>query len=232
MGVSPDFLFAYAIVIFFAIGLHEYAHCKFADMAGDPTARNQGRVTLNLFKHFEPMGTIMIFLSAASGVGIGWGRPAPINPSRMRNPRWDCFVAVLAGPVSNILQATVWAVIFRFGAAQGFVVMPQPGGTISFALLVCLLGVTANVGMAVFNMIPLGPLDGHWIVGLLLPERARDKWFWWQRRYGGMLLLALIIGSQLLGASNPRLNFFASVLYPAVRAAMRFLLGPVGEGFL
>src|ERR1700674_5869333 len=113
------FFVAYAIVIFFGIGLHEYAHCKFADMAGDPTPGIYGRVTLNLFKHFEPVGKVIIIPSDATGYGIGWGPPAPINPSKMRNPRLDSFIAVIAGPLTNVLQATVWAFVFRYEASQG-----------------------------------------------------------------------------------------------------------------
>src|SRR6186997_2172011 len=105
----PEILFALALVIFFAIGIHEYCHCKFADMAGDPTPAFYGRVTLNLFKHFDPIGTIMIIISSLYGVGIGWGKPAPINPSKMNNPKWDTFIAVAVGPLSNLLQATIFA---------------------------------------------------------------------------------------------------------------------------
>src|SRR5688500_10381483 len=96
---SPPGMLAAAIVILFAIGLHEYCHAKFADMAGDPTPRYYGRVTLNLFNHFDPLGTIMIIVTMLSGFGIGWGKPVPMDPSKMRNPRWDHFVAVLAGPL-------------------------------------------------------------------------------------------------------------------------------------
>ena len=75
------------IVIFFAIGLHEYAHCKMADVAGDPTPRYYGRVTLNLFKHFDPVGTMMIIITTLYGFGIGWGKPAPMDARKMKNPR-------------------------------------------------------------------------------------------------------------------------------------------------
>jgi len=99
----PPVMLAIGIVIFLAIGLHEYAHAKVADAAGDPTPSFYGRVTLNLTKHFELMGTIMIIFTSIFGVGIGWGKPVPMNPSKMRNPRWDHFLAVLAGPLTNVL---------------------------------------------------------------------------------------------------------------------------------
>ena len=102
-GVPPEAILAIGIVIFFGLGLHEYAHAKFADLAGDPTPRYYGRVTLNLFKHFDLLGAIMIAFTAISGFGIGWGKPVPMDPRKMRNPRWDHFVAVAAGPLSNLL---------------------------------------------------------------------------------------------------------------------------------
>src|SRR5687768_14039545 len=120
---SMDFeqLVPLAIVVFFAIGLHEYAHCKFADMAGDPTPRIYGRVTLDLTKHFELFGTLMMLFTATTGFGIGWGKPAPMDPNKMRNPRWDFFAAVAAGPISNVLQAIVWAIIARLMLTGGMI---------------------------------------------------------------------------------------------------------------
>src|SRR5579862_7063453 len=104
----PEFVLVQIIVLFLGVGLHEYAHCKFADMAGDPTPSFYGRLTLNLFKHFELVGTMMMILSSLSGFGIGWGKPAPMDPKKMRNPRWDFFFAVLAGPISNVVQAVIY----------------------------------------------------------------------------------------------------------------------------
>src|SRR5580658_8524945 len=103
------FFIAEAFVLFFGVGLHEYAHCKFADMAGDPTPGIYGRVTLNLTKHFELYGTLMMIVTALVGFGIGWGRPAPMDPRKMKNPRWDFFAAVAAGPITNLLQAIIYA---------------------------------------------------------------------------------------------------------------------------
>lgn len=191
--LDPTFLVAQAIVLFLGIGFHEYAHCKFADLAGDPTPRYYGRVTLNLTKHFEPIGTIFMVLSTLFGFGLGWGRPAPMNPSKMRNPRWDHFIAVIAGPLSNVLQAVVWAALLRFVVpAFGPVTMS------SFPVLLCLLGVLTNLSLAVFNLIPFGPLDGHWLVGLLLPEKLGIQWFQFNRKIGtGGLFIVILLLNQL-----------------------------------
>lgn len=194
----PEIIAAIAIVIFFAIGLHEYAHCKFADMAGDPTPSMYGRVTLNLTKHFEPVGTFMMIVSSLAGVGLGWGRPAPINPSKMRNPRWDTFAAVAAGPLSNLLQAVVYGFALRFAMKAGAVDVIGVFGALNrdpttFLAALLSLGVLLNLGLAVFNLIPLGPLDGHWLVAALLPEKQRILWNQWHRRYGMQVLIVLIL---------------------------------------
>jgi len=126
------------LVIFLAIGIHEYAHAKLADMAGDPTPGIYGRVTLNLFKHFDPIGTIMIILTVLSGFGIGWGKPVPMDPRKMRNPKWDHFVAVIGGPASNFIQAMLFAVMFRLTAGQ----------EIPFLSTFLLYGVLINVSLA------------------------------------------------------------------------------------
>ncbi|MCW5942881.1 MAG: site-2 protease family protein [Fimbriimonadaceae bacterium] len=189
MEIPPiEQLIPLAIVIFLAIGLHEYAHCKMADAAGDPTPGIHGRVTLNLTKHFELVGTLVICFTMLSGYGIGWGKPAPMDPRKMRNPRWDFFAAVAAGPITNLLQASVYAMGIRLLLAGG---NPHSVPTMLYFLL--LYGVLCNLGLFVFNLIPLGPLDGHWLVGLLMPDRMQLAWYRFNRQVGTFLLLGLVL---------------------------------------
>src|SRR6185369_12295804 len=130
-----------------------------ADLAGDPTPRIYGRVTLNPIAHLDPAGTIMIVLSSISGFGIGWGKPVPMNPTRMKNPRWDHFVAVAAGPLSNLIQAGVYAVILRLAMAKGDVTVQgvlaavnrEPASVLTIVLS---MGVLVNLGLCFFNLIP------------------------------------------------------------------------------
>ena len=211
--LPPEALFAIAIVIFFGLGLHEYAHAKFADLAGDPTPRYYGRVTLNLFKHFDLMGTIMIAVTAISGYGIGWGKPVPMDPRKMRSPVWDHFVAVAAGPLSNLLQAAIWAVLMR-GILSG--ALPPD----KFFFLLCEFGVTVNLSLCFFNLIPLGPLDGHWLLGTFLPEPARLKWYLWNRQVGGFLLLGIVLLGQFSGVS-----LLSRVIGPPIRFFYQLLVG-------
>jgi Zn-dependent protease len=220
--------FPLAIVIFFAIGLHEYAHCKFADMAGDPTPRIYGRVTLDLTKHFELFGTLMMLFTAATGFGIGWGKPAPMDPNKMRNPRWDFFTAVAAGPISNVLQAVFWALIARLLLAGGVIPVDMfMDDQLPFLGMLIFYGVFVNLSLAIFNLIPLGPLDGHWLIGLLMPDRPRDKWFWWNRKYGGIALIAVVlIGQFATQLGYPQFNLLRLVREPILQFGARFFLGP------
>jgi Zn-dependent protease len=218
----PHELAATAVVIFLAIGIHEYAHAKAADMAGDPTPRMYGRVTLDLTKHFELMGTIMIVLTTLSGIGIGWGKPVPMDPRKMRNPRWDHFTAVIAGPISNILQAGIWAIGFRLALSAGMIDLSSPAGLMGTTFLQSLLflGVVINISLAIFNMIPLGPLDGMWIFGTFLPERQRYAWTRWNLTTGQFAFLALI----LLGQLGP-VNILGNIILPPLTTLFRLLTG-------
>lgn len=213
-------LLAIVIVIFLAIGLHEYAHCKVADAAGDPTPSMYGRVTLNLTKHFEVMGTIMMLITAISGYGIGWGKPAPMNPQKMRNPRWDLFAAVAAGPLSNILQAAVWAVLLRL------ILVASPGlfESSRFIQALLIIGIRTNLALAFFNLIPFGPLDGHWLVGQLLPERPRYYWYRFNRNVGMIGLFAFIFLSQAV-ANNGGPDILGLLLHGPIDFLFRLFTG-------
>jgi Zn-dependent protease len=214
----PQTILAIAIVIFFAIGLHEYAHAKFADVAGDPTPRYYGRVTLNLTKHFDPIGTLMIIFTSLTGFGIGWGKPVPMDPRKMRNPRWDHFAAVAAGPISNILQATVYALILRLLLRSDSELLQAGSGFIGQLLL---YGVMINLALCFFNLIPLGPLDGHWLAGSFMPEPVQIRWYMFNRTYGTFLLLGLV----LLGQMGQGRSLLSMIIGPPINATFRFLTG-------
>jgi Zn-dependent protease len=212
--IDPQVALAQIIVLFFGIGLHEYAHCKLADLAGDPTPRYYGRVTLNLFKHFDPLGALFILFTVLAGFGIGWGKPSPMDPRKMRNPRWDWFIAIIAGPLSNVLQAVIYAMILRLTLRAG--VFTLGNGRSEFLLTLLMFGVLTNLALAMFNMIPFGPLDGKWLLGLLMPDRQRIAWFQFNDRIGFIGLFAVIL---LLQFSH------ISLLSGPVLSAFQFLTG-------
>ena len=167
-------LVAWIVAVLVALTVHEFAHAKVADMAGDATPRAMGRVTLNPLAHYDPIGTTMILL-----LGMGWGKPVQINPTNFGYPRRDGALVSLAGAGANIITAAVFAMPLRFGFA---------GEYASPLSLIVLL----NLFLAFFNLIPISPLDGSHILAAILPyEKARDYAIF-MSRYGIVLLLVLV----------------------------------------
>lgn len=225
MRQDPEFFFISILVTLLSLSIHEYSHAKIADASGDPTPGAYGRVTLNPLNHLDPVGTIMIIVSSLSGFGIGWGKPVPMNPTKMRNPRWDHFAAVAAGPISNLIQAVIYAVVLRMlvmsGSASADLISSFVEHTISPVMLFLFFGVLINLGLCFFNLIPLGPLDGHWMLGTFMPETMRFKWYLWNRQIGGFLFLGLVIIGQMM----PEFDLIGAYLIPVVLTVFRFLVG-------
>ncbi len=205
------------IVVILSLTVHEFAHAKYADWSGDPTPRRQGRVTLNPIAHLDPLGTLLIIMVAISGFGFGWGKPVEVNPGYFRNPRRDWVLCAFVGPLSNILLAGVFALILRLAPISD----PESLFSNSF-LLFALYMVITNVGLAVFNMLPIHPLDGSKVLSGFLPD-VFDRTYWrWQLTYGPILLLAALVIVPVVtdGAVRP----IAWVLLPVRNAILDWLL--------
>lgn len=196
----------YAIPLIFAITLHESAHGWAAGRLGDPTATMLGRVTINPIPHIDPIGTIavpgaLLLMSALTGGGgllFGWAKPVPINPRYFRNPLKAMTITAAAGPLSNLLQMIFWALLLKALAAVGFYD--------KFVISVCAAGISVNLMLMAFNLIPIPPLDGGRIVRGLLPRQAGmafDK----IEPYGFMILLVLMVGGGLSFFMRPFLMF-------------------------
>lgn len=196
----------YAIPLIFAITLHESAHGWAAGRLGDPTATMLGRVTINPIPHIDPIGTIavpgaLLLMSALTGGGgllFGWAKPVPINPRYFRNPLKAMTITAAAGPLSNLLQMIFWALLLKALAAVGFYD--------KFVISVCASGISVNLMLMAFNLIPIPPLDGGRIVRGLLPRQAGmafDK----IEPYGFMILLVLMVGGGLSFFVRPFLMF-------------------------
>ncbi|MHB1414666.1 MAG: site-2 protease family protein [Chloroflexota bacterium] len=175
--------------ILIAITIHEFSHAFVANWLGDPTAKLLGRISPNPLRHLDPMGTIMIVFTAIAGFGIGWGKPVPVNPFRLRmGGKTGMAVVSAAGPVSNILTAFLLVLPARLGwISYGYDPLGQ----------VVLYTVAISMGLAVFNLLPLPPLDGFKVALGLLPMAAA-RGFARLEEYGPAVLLLILFGDWTL----------------------------------
>jgi Zn-dependent protease len=202
-------LLAFAVLLV-SLSVHEAAHAWSADSLGDPTARTLGRVSLNPVVHIDPIGTILFPLMAmVAGLPlIGWAKPVPVDTRNLRG-HWKrkYMMIAAAGPASNLVLATVAAIGVRM---MGFETGPGGLGALVFQFL--LFMVTLNVLLAVFNMLPVPPLDGGNVLAGLLPGRASDL-FDRLRPFGFLILYALLLTGT-----------FARIVYPVQDAIVGWLL--------
>jgi Zn-dependent protease len=169
-----------ALSLVLAISLHEYSHALVADLQGDRLPRAMGRLTPNPIRHLDPLGTILILL-----VGFGWGKPVEFRPQALSSKRFGAALVALAGPLMNLLLAVTGSLLLAL-------VLRMPAGGGQDALITFLLYfVTINVFLAVFNLIPLPPLDGSRLLTMFLPPKRQNIIFFLDR-YGFMILLALV----------------------------------------
>ena len=197
--LSPEVIVLLIPVLLFALVFHEFSHGWVANKLGDPTAKNQGRLTLNPMAHLDPIGSMMILF-----VGFGWAKPVPVDSRYLANPRMDMMKIAFAGPASNLLLAFLGGILIRMTGYAG----PLTSMLILFTQI--------NISLAVFNMIPIPPLDGSQIFsGIMI--RRNPQLVMQLQMYGPQILLALILFGMFTGISiiwalmSPFVNFFMFV---------------------
>lgn len=189
---------SYAMVILLALPVHELAHGFAADKLGDHTARWNGRLTLNPFAHLDIMGTLMIFL-----FGVGYAKPVPVNPLNFRNYKTGMALTALAGPASNLLMAFLSLAVLRVFYA----VLPA-GLALTIAYIFFYEFAWINVGLAIFNLLPIPPLDGFRIVANILPP----KWSYFVDRYQMYITMAVML-LVFSGALSRPISFLAGGIF-------------------
>ncbi|MGQ0678548.1 MAG: site-2 protease family protein [Actinomycetota bacterium] len=191
-----------AVSFIIALSLHEFGHAAAATWQGDPTARLAGRLTINPRSHLDPLGTFMLI-----AVGFGWGKPVPFAPNKLRSRRFGAALVGIAGPVVNVILA--------FAGAYLLLTLFQTGNGNGVMTTFAFITVQLNVGLALFNMMPVPPLDGSRVLSALLPPDKQqivyflDKW--------GFLILLLFV-----------FLLFPSVAGPAIQSASAWIVQVTG----
>ncbi|OGK21541.1 hypothetical protein A3C23_04865 [Candidatus Roizmanbacteria bacterium RIFCSPHIGHO2_02_FULL_37_13b] len=204
---NPLLAVFYITILILTVSIHEYAHARVADELGDPTAQLAGRLTLNPLAHLDPIGSIAFLM-----FGFGWGKPVPFDPYNLKNPRRDSAYISLAGPLSNFLMAILLSIlIYFFKTTSANSLYPLISPILAFAIQI-------NLILGLFNLIPIGPLDGFKIVGGFLPESQAHEWYSLER-YGLLFMIFMFIPflgnrSMLDIVLSPTIKFFYKLLVP------------------
>jgi len=201
-----------------AITCHEVSHGYVADKLGDKTARSMGRLTLNPIKHLDVFGTLMVFI-----IGIGWAKPVPVNFNNLRNPKRDMIWVAAAGPVTNFCLAFLSAMLMRgiVAATAGIADSSPMQAFIDPMVLMLAFSIYINLLLAIFNLIPVPPLDGGRVAVGLLPYRQSMAYAKIER-FGMIIILALIFLPDFLHIPS----IFQYVISPLLNAGILLLTGP------
>ena len=200
-----------ATPILLAITVHEASHGYAAKYFGDLTAERMGRISLNPFKHIDPVGTVLLpaLTLFFGGVLFGWAKPVPVNFGNLRNPKKDMFWVAAAGPASNLVMAILWSTLL--GAIKYMLSQGVYSPAFPFLLQMSYVGVTINVVLMVLNLLPMPPLDGGRIAVSLLPNHLAFK-LAQVEKYGFAILIALMFTGVLNKIIGPFIDFFQQAI--------------------
>ncbi len=189
-----------ALAFIIALTIHEFSHAYVADKLGDPTPRSYGRLTLNPLAHLDPLGTLAIVF-----IGFGWAKPVPFDPYNLRNPKQDSMLIALAGPASNLILAIILSLVIKI----------IPPTIISDILLYIMMG---NIGIAIFNIIPVFPLDGEKILTGLLPDSLAIEFQNIMHQFGTIILVLMLL--PIFGGTSP----IVALISPVISLVVKLLL--------
>lgn len=212
LGSSPSQLITYILTLVISFTFHEFAHAWTATKFGDDTPSRFGRLTLNPIKHLDLMGSLMLLLT-----GFGWAKPVPVNQRKIaqHSPAALMFVSI-SGPLSNFVLAVIAALPLRFGWVRN---VPPMIDFLPTGYEFLIIFMFTNLGLMLFNLIPLPPLDGEEVLAFFLPPKMEAQWDR-IRPYGPYLLILLLFVGPILG-----LDIFDALISPAVSSIGEFLLG-------
>ncbi|MFC1687779.1 site-2 protease family protein [Patescibacteria group bacterium] len=186
---NPQFFLVWIVAIVYAITIHEFSHAFAAERLGDHTAKGMGRLTLNPLSHLDPLGSLMLVI-----VGFGWGKPVPFNPMFLKYKRWGPAIISLAGPISNIVSMIVFGLLLKVLYGNGII------GQENLLTLFLVALIQINIILAVFNLIPIPPLDGSKLLYSFLSNRYLQFKMMLERN-GPIFLIGLIIIDSLMPGS-------------------------------
>lgn len=213
MNLDPYSIVISLPVIILALTVHEYAHAAAADRLGDPTPRYAGRLTLDPWVHLDPVGMLALIFAR-----FGWAKPVPVNPNNMKDPSRGFMLTALAGPLANVIMAAVFGLLLGTGVAR-------LGGS-AFAVHLDRMfsaGLIINSILAMFNLLPLPPLDGSRVFAYFAPV---NRWQWWAtiETYGPIILVVLVFSGAAMAVIGPPASGLARMLY-GVGAGLARLIG-------
>ncbi len=209
------------IPLVFAIVFHEVAHGLMARALGDPTAAERDRLSLNPLRHVDPIGTLVLpgFLALIKAPVFGWAKPVPIDPRRLRDPRWGMVLVGIAGPAANIALVLLTMVVARPIIASASSSLPT-----AFLALNLVNFIQINLFLAAFNMLPVPPFDGSRVLAGFLPDGVR-QWYQGLDRYAIFIMLAMLV---LLPKLGPQFDVIGRIVAPPVDAAYGAIADYIG----
>lgn len=205
-------VFASLFVVFCTLPFHEYAHALVATKLGDQTARLSGRLSLNPMRHIDPLGALMIVL-----VGFGYAKPVPVNPRNFKNPKVGMALTALAGPCANLLMAIVFLLLKNI-----ILLFPTSNPIVLALAYFFIFAASINIGLAVFNLLPIPPLDGSRILQLIIPSKYYFKFLQYER-YVVIVVFVLL----LTGILSRPLGYLQSLLYNGLNFLVSLPFGGV-----